>query len=405
MAQLVCMPRLSQTMTQGRVVEWLKREGEAVKKGEPLVSIESDKAEVEVEAPQSGVLRRVLLSAGEEASVNTPLAILAEAGEDIEHLLKGQPQAVSVAPPPPSSGAAAPAAPATPGKRQPVSPAARRIARELGVEISAVVGTGAGGLVTEKDVRAFAEKGGPTPAIEAPEDVQVIPLTGLRRRIAERLALSRRTAADVTTVADVDMSEVAALRKGPGFSYTAYVVWAAAQALREFPILNASLTEDRILVKRNIHIGVAVALEQGLVVPVIRSTDRKSVEEISREIDEWAARARDGKLTPDDMTGSTFTVTNSGAFGSLLFTPIINQPEVAVLGMGKVADTPVVREGQIVVRKVMYLCLSYDHRVVDGAPAVQFLQAVKRRLELPGTPPEADQAGGRAGRGSFSGVM
>ncbi len=405
MAQLVCMPRLSQTMTQGRVVEWLKREGEAIKKGEPLVSIESDKAEVEVEAPQSGVLRRVLLSAGEEASVDTPLAILAEAGEDIEHLLKGQPQAVSMAPPPASSGAAAPSAPATPGKQQPVSPAERRIARELGVEISQVVGTGAGGLVTEKDVRMFAEKGGPTPSIEAAEDAQVIPLTGLRRRIAERLALSRRTAADVTTVADVDMSEVAALRKGSGLSYTAYVVWAAAQALGEFAILNASLVEDRILVKRNVHIGVAVALEQGLVVPVIRSADRKSVGEISREIDEWAARARDGKLTPDDMTGSTFTVTNSGALGSLLFTPIINQPEVAVLGMGKVADTPVVREGQIVVRKIMYLCLSYDHRVVDGAPAVQFLQAVKRRLEQPGSPPGADRGSKRADEGSPSGVM
>lgn len=405
MAQLVCMPRLSQTMTQGRVVEWLKREGEAIKKGEPLVSIESDKAEVEVEAPQSGVLRRVLLSAGEEASVDTPLAILAEAGEDIEHLLKGQPQAVSVAPPPPSSGAAALSAPATPGKRQPVSPAARRIARELGVEISQVVGTGAGGLVTEKDVRMFAEKGGPTPSIEAAEDAQVIPLTGLRRRIAERLALSRRTAADVTTVADVDMSEVAALRKGSGLSYTAYVVWAAAQALGEFAILNASLVEDRILVKRKVHIGVAVALEQGLVVPVIRSADRKSVGEISREIDEWATRARNGQLTPDDMAGSTFTVTNSGAFGSLLFTPIINQPEVAVLGMGKVADTPVVREGQIVARKIMYLCLSYDHRVVDGAPAVQFLQAVKRRLEQPGSPPGADRGSKRADEGSPSGVM
>ncbi len=405
MAQLVCMPRLSQTMTQGRVVEWLKREGEAVKKGEPLVSIESDKAEVEVEAPQSGVLRRVLLPAGEEASVETPLAILAEAEENIEHLLIGRPQVVPVAPPPPASGAAVPAAPAVAGKRQPVSPAARRIARELGVEISHVVGTGAGGLVTEKDVRAFAGKGEPAPVIEAAEEAQVIPLTGLRRRIAERLALSRRTAADVTTVADVDMSEVAALRRVSGFSYTAYVAWAAAQALREFPILNASLVDDRILVKRNIHIGVAVALQQGLVVPVIRTADRKSVGEISREIDEWAAHARDGKLTPDDMTGSTFTVTNSGAFGSLLFTPIINQPEVAVLGMGKVADTPVVREGQVVVRKVMYLCLSYDHRVVDGAPAVQFLQAVKRRLEQAGTAPEADQAGGRAGGGSSSGVV
>jgi len=387
MAQQVLMPRLSQDMTQGRIVEWLKKEGEAVKEGEPLVSVESDKAEVELQAPQSGILRRVLVGAGEEADVGTPLAILAEADENIEALLekplKKAPQPAAAPPPLPSSETARPGALVPPGKRQPVSPVARRVARELGVEISHVVGTGAGGLVTEGDVRAFAAKGQAAPAVEAAENVQVIPLTGLRRRIAERVSLSRRTAADVTTVADVDMSEVAALRKASGFSYTAYVAWAAAQALRDFPILNASLDGDRILVKRDIHIGVAVALDQSLVVPVIRSADRKNVGEISREIDELAARARNGQITPDELKGSTFTVTNSGAFGSLLFTPIINQPEVAILGMGKVADTPVVRDGEIVVRKVMYLCLSYDHRVVDGAPAVQFLQAVKRRLEEP----------------------
>jgi pyruvate dehydrogenase E2 component (dihydrolipoamide acetyltransferase) len=405
MALQVRMPRLSQTMTKGRIVEWLKNEGDAVKAGEPLASIESDKAEMELEAPQSGVLRRVLVSAGEEADVDMPLAILAGAEEDIEALLRPQPRAVAVESPRPSAQVAAPASSQVPGKRQPVSPAARRVARELGVEISRVVGTGADGLVTEKDIRLFAEKAGSAPAIETDEDAQVIPLTGLRRRIAERLALSRRTAADVTTVVDVDMTEVAALRKGASLSYTAYVVWAVAQALREFPILNASMVEDRILVKRHIHVGVAVALEQGLVVPVIRSAERKSVEEISREVDEWATRARDGKLTPDDMAGSTFTVTNSGAFGSLLFTPIINQPEVAVLGMGKVADTPVVREGQIVVRNVMYLCLSYDHRVVDGAPAVQFLQAVRRRLEQPGTPPAADRGRNQAAEGTPSEVM
>ena len=387
MALHVRMPRLSQTMTQGRVVEWLKREGDPVKEGEPLVSIESDKAEVELEAPQSGILRRVLVLAGEEADVDTPLAILAGAEENIEELLTGRPQAAGVTAPPTPRETAVPGVPAAPGRRQAISPVARRVARELGVEISQVAGTGAGGLVTEKDVRAFASKGMAASVVEAPEDAQVIPLTGLRRRIAERVSLSRRTAADVTTVVDVDVSEVAALRKKSGSSYTAYVVWAAAQALREFPILNASLVEERILVKRDIHIGVAVALDQGLVVPVIRFADRKDVEGISREIDEMAARARDGQLTPDDLTGSTFTVTNSGAFGSLLFTPIINQPEVAILGMGKVADTPVVRDGAIVVRKVMYLCLSYDHRVVDGAPAVQFLQAVKRRLEQPGILP------------------
>jgi pyruvate dehydrogenase E2 component (dihydrolipoamide acetyltransferase) len=195
------------------------------------------------------------------------------------------------------------------------------------------------------------------------------------------MSLSRHTAADVTTVTDVDMTEIADLRKASKASYTAYVVWAAAQALRRFPILNASLVGEQILVKRDIHIGAAVALERGLMVPVVRFADRKSVEQISQEIDALAVRAQEGQLTPEELSGGTFTVTNSGGFGSLLFTPIINQPEVAILGMGKVAETPAVRGGQIVIRKLMYLCLSYDHRVVDGSPAVQFLSAVKHQLE------------------------
>ncbi|HEX7443802.1 MAG TPA: dihydrolipoamide acetyltransferase family protein, partial [Acidimicrobiales bacterium] len=360
-------------MTQGRIIKWLKQEGEAVKEGDPLVSIETDKAVMEVPSPSSGMLRLVLVKADQDADVGTPLAILASPEENIDALL-ANPETPSKTRVPPAVAAALAAPPeaaglnrtAGGGMRQPVSPAARRVARERGVDLSRVVGTGAGGLVTEGDVRTFASHGQPPLAREDPENADVIPFTGLRRRIAERLSLSRHTAADVTTVTDVDMTEVAALRKESKFSYTAYVVSAAAQALRTFPILNASLVGDQILVKREIHIGVAVALDRGLVVPVVRFADRKSVEEISREIDALAVRAQDGQLTPDDLTGSTFTVTNSGVFGSLLFTPIINPPEVAILGMGRVAETPAVRDGQIVVRRVMYLCLSYDHRVVDG---------------------------------------
>lgn len=244
------------------------------------------------------------------------------------------------------------------------------------------MGTGEDGLVTEKDVRAFASQRTVSPSVET-EAAQVIPLIGLRGRIAERMALSRRTAADVTTVMDVDMGQVAALHQATKYSYTAYVVWATAQALREHPRLNAWLAEDRIVVKRSVHMGVAVAIEEALVVPVLRDADRKSLGEIDQEIDDLAAKARAGQLTPDDLKGSSFTVTNSGVFGSLFFTPIINLPEVAILGMGKLADAPVVRQGQVVAGKLMYLCLSYDHRAVDGAIAVQFLQAVKRRLEKP----------------------
>ena len=384
MAQHVRMLRLSQEMTEGRIVEWLKREGDSVAEGEPVVSVETDKTEVEIQAPQSGILRRILVGEGEDANVGTPLGIVGEAGEDISGLLEmaeKTPIKPAEATELPSRGASIAAPSVGAVDRKPVSPVARRVARELGVDLSLVTGTGAGGLVTEEDVKVFASaRNGMSPQ-EAVEGVEVIPLTGLRRRIAERLSLSRRIAADVTTVADVDMSNVVTARKVSHLSYTAYVTWAVSQALREFPIMNASLIDDRILVKRDIHVGVAVALEQGLVVPVIRYADRKSAAEISREIHEQAMRARDGELTPEELAGGTFTVTNSGGFGSLLFTPIINYPEVGIVGMGKITDAPVVRNGDIVVRKIMYLSLSYDHRVVDGAVAVQFLQVVRRFLE------------------------
>ncbi len=402
MAQRVLMPRLSQEMDQGTIAEWLKHEGDVVVEGEPLLIIESDKAEVELPAPQSGTVRAILVVAGEEVTVGTVLAVIAAPDEEIDERpaategtgiqapaeAPAAPATVDGTPPPrPATTPALAAiptatarqgAPAAVGARMPVSPVARRVAAEAGVDVAQITGTGPDGLVTEADVRAFAAVQGQT---QARGDVEIIPLTGRRRRAADRLAMSRQTAADVTTVVDVDVTDVAAIRKRSGASYTAFVAWAAAQSLREFPILNASLVGDEIHIRKTIDLGVAVALEQGLVVPVIRTADRKTVEQISTEIDELAALARDEKLGPGELAGSSFTVTNSGAFGSLLFTPIINQPEVAILGMGKVADTPVVRAGEIVARKVMYLCLSYDHRVVDGAAAVQFLGAVKRRLE------------------------
>jgi pyruvate/2-oxoglutarate dehydrogenase complex dihydrolipoamide acyltransferase (E2) component len=376
MTHEVRMPVLSQSMIQGRVVEWLLKEGAKVNKGALLVVVESDKATHELEAPQAGILSKILVEAGMEVDVNTPIAIIADAYETGTPPSDATPSHVI------PIGSTVAAAPAPTGGRKPVSPAAKRLAQELKIDLSLVPGTGEDGLVTEKDLRAFAGQQTASAPTES-EDAQVIPLIGQRRRIAERMALSRRTAADVTTVMDVDLGRVAAVRSTSGFSYTAYTVWATAQGLKEFPLLNAWVEEDRIIVKRPVHMGVAVAIEGALVVPVLRNAERKSVGEIDKEINDLSAKARAGQLTPDDMKGSTFTVTNSGVFGSLLFTPIINLPEVAVLGMGKVADTPVVREGQVVAAKVMYLCLSYDHRAVDGATAVQFLQAVKIHLENP----------------------
>ncbi|MGA2503081.1 MAG: dihydrolipoamide acetyltransferase family protein [Anaerolineales bacterium] len=372
----VLMPVLSQSMIQGRVVEWLLKEGDKVDKGALLVIVESDKATHELEAQQGGILRKILVDAGTEVDVGTPLAIIADADE------QGTAQDGTTASKASQVGISVPAAIPAGGGRKPISPAAKRLAQELGINVAQVTGTGEGGLVTEKDLRAFASQHAATAPTET-EDIQVIPLIGQRGRIAERMALSRRTAADVTTVVDVDMGRVSALHLATKFSYTAYVAWATVQALREFSLLNAWLAEDRIFVKRAVNLGVAVAIEGALVVPVIRNADHKSVGEIDKEINDLGAKARAGQLTPDDMKGSTFTLTNSGVFGSLLFTPIINLPEVAVLGMGKVADTPVVRQGQVVAAKMMYLCLSYDHRAVDGATAVQYLQAVKRCLEKP----------------------
>ncbi len=372
MTHEVRMPVLSQSMIQGRVVEWLINEGQKVEKGALLVVVESDKATHELEAPQAGILRKILVAAGSEVDVDTPLAIIA--GEDEPGYAMGASQ-VSL------TEQVNPPAPVLPSVgRRPVSPAAKRLAKELGIDISLIPGAGEDGLITEKDVRLYISEHS-APLATPVEDVQVIPLTGQRARIAERLSLSRHTAADVTTVMDVDMSLVVSLHGQTGCSYTAYVAWAASRALHEFPLLNAWVEEDRIIVKSAIHMGVAVALESGLVVPVLRQIERKSVAAIDQEINSLGDRARANQLTPDDMKGSTFTLTNSGVFGSLLFTPIINLPEVAILGMGKVADAAVVRQGQVVASKVMYLCLTYDHRAVDGSTAVQFLQSVKNRLE------------------------
>jgi pyruvate/2-oxoglutarate dehydrogenase complex dihydrolipoamide acyltransferase (E2) component len=328
MALHVLIPRLSQDMTQWRIVEWLKKEGEAVREGEPLVSIESDKAEVELQAPQSGILRRVLVAA--------PPSL-------------------------PSGEMMATPTPATPGKRQPISPAARGVARELGVEISQVVGSGAGGR---------GRRGRPgDPAHRPPPSYRGMGLIqsahGGGRHDGDRCGHEQSGRSPETH--GLLVHRVRCLGGGPGLARVPHSECVPGR-------------EPDPGQERHSHRGGRGA-DQSLVVAVVRSADRNSVAEISREIDELATRARNGQLTPDELKGSTFTVTNSGAFGSLLFTPIINQPEVAILAMGKVADTPVAREGQVVVRKVMYLCLSYDHRVVDGIPAVQFLQAVKRRLE------------------------
>lgn len=386
MSTQLTMPRLSQDMESGTIVEWLKKEGDLVERGEAILVVETDKANVDVEAPESGVLLRIVAPEGTDAPIGAPLAIIGAAGEATDAVAPAEvgspktPGAIPhVATAEPASPAAEPPSPAAiqPSERQPASPAAKRVARELGVDLALVTGTGPDGLISEADVRARAERG----AAADSEDVEVVPLEGMRRRIADRLALSRRTAADVTTVIDVAMDAVARVRKETGLSYTTYVAWALARSLPEFPDINATFVDNEIHRHKKVNLGVAVAIDDGLVVPVVRDAARMTPQAIEDEVGRLAALARDGRIQPADMSGATFTVTNSGTFGSLLFTPIINLPEVAILGVGRVADVPVVRDGQVVPGKVMYLSLSYDHRVVDGATAVKFLAAVKQRLQ------------------------
>ena len=411
------MPQLTQTMSEATIICWHKREGDPIRAGELLLEVMTDKANVEVESPVGGVLGRILVAGGEVA-VGVPIAVILAPGEALTDPTTENVKASSASVPLDASESAFAAQACTPvgalagPARRRVSPRAKRLAEQRGIDLERVVPTGPAGLITESDVRRHLELPpsdvpAPSAAVlvgpglsetpvspvnptavpsDAPPSVdgeEVIPLLGLRKIIAERVSLSRRTAADVTTVAEVDMSEVSGLRERMDITYTAFVARAVAQALTEFPILNSMLQDDRIIVRKRIHLGVAVATDGGLLVPVVRDAHTMSLRQIGLELADLAKRGSEGHLNPDELTGSTFTLTNSGVFGSLLFTPIINPPESGIVGMGKIVKTPVVRDNQIVIRKMMYLCLTYDHRVVDGAYAVRFLQRVKALLEEP----------------------
>lgn len=379
----VRVPQVTQTMSECTINRWLKSEGETVEAGEPLFEMETDKANVEVESPGSGRLARILVTSG-AVPVGEVIAVILAPGEKLPERAASE----AAAPTAPRAAAvtqqASPALgrQAAPTGRVRVSPLARRLASEHGIDLSAVVPTGPGGLITEEDVRRCLATPPIAPAPAKGEEI--IPLIGIRKTIADRLSLSRRTAADVTTVAEVDMTDVSALREHEDITFTAFVAAATVMALAEFPILNSRLQDDKIIISKSVHLGVAVAIDEGLKVPVIRDAHTKGLRQIGAELADLAKRGAAGQLTPAELTGSTFTITNSGVFGAVLSTPIINPPESAILGMGRIAKEPVVLDDRIVIRKMMYLCLSYDHRVVDGAPAVKFLQRVKLLLEQPG---------------------
>lgn len=372
MVTKVVMPRLSLTMKEGTVVQWFKKEGDPVQKGEPLVEVLSEKVTYDVEAPESGLLRRILAGEGSSVPIDQAVGLIGSADEPITQI------EMERATPPREIEAAAPTLPSPDeaAEKVPASPAAKRLAKELQVDLTQVKGTGPEGRIVEDDVRLYSEQFATKPKV-----LETIPMVGIRKTTAERLALSARTAPHSTVVMEVDMSNAAKIHKETQLSYTEMLVKAVATALREHRIMNATLEDEQIKVFEDINVGVAVAAENGLVVPVIRNADRKSLSEISSALRELVEKAGHGKLTREDMAGGTFTITNLGMYDVDLFIPIINPPETAILGVGRVIEKPVAVNGQVTIRPAMQLSLAYDHRIVDGAPAAKFLQTVKQILE------------------------
>jgi len=399
MAVEIQMPSLGLSIPDGTIERWLKKEGDRVEKGELLVVIMTEKVTVDLPAETSGVLLKILCPAGTKVKVGEIIAIIGEAGEG----LQGIPKAAQ--PTPPSSPKTSPAPPSHKERGDlKVSPLALRIAMEHGIDIREVAADFPGKKIGKDEVLSFVEKkkakgpekgAGPIPAAGSAAEAagEAKPLTGPLRVMAEHMAMSARTAARVTTMAEVDMAELVKLRQALKekfqkeyeikLTFVPFVMRAMVEGIKEFPILNASLRGEEVVFHRSVNIGMAVDTGESLLVPVMKDVSGKSIVDLSREITRLSARARDGKLLLGDIQEGTITLTNAGVYGALLATPIIHQPQSAILWMGKVMDTPVAREGQVVIRPMMYLCLSYDHRIVMGAQAVRFLQVVKKNLENP----------------------
>jgi pyruvate dehydrogenase E2 component (dihydrolipoamide acetyltransferase) len=399
----VRMPKLGMAMKKGKVKSWLVAEGGPVEKGAPLLEIMTDKINAVVEAPASGVLGKVLAAANSELPVGALLGLIGEPGEAMNVPEGPTPVAASGT----SAASAAPvASPAGKGTApagtavgsQPevlASPAARRLARDLGIDISRVPPSAPGKRLTTDDVEAFAASAPPSAAaaqqavVEAPAG-EAIPFEGIRRVVAERLHESLQTMAQVTVSREAEVAGLVARRGqlAPGFeaatglrlSYTDLLVDTVARLLLEHRMLNSTLEDECIRVADAVHMGVAVALEDGLIVPVIRDAHTKSLVEIARDRTELAAKAQAGGLGLDEIEGGTFTISNLGAFGADSFTPIVNPPQCAILGVGRIVEKPVVVAGEVVVQPTMWLSLTFDHRLVDGAPAARFLQALSARL-------------------------
>ncbi|MBB4723481.1 dihydrolipoyllysine-residue succinyltransferase [Xanthomonas euvesicatoria] len=398
MATEVKVPVLPESVSDATIASWHKKAGEAVKRDENLVDLETDKVVLEVPSPVDGVLKEIKFDTGSTVTSNQILAIIEEgavaaaAPAEAKKADVPAPAAAAPAAAPAPAAAAAPAA-ASKSAADALPPGARFSAITQGVDPSQVEGTGRRGAVTKEDIVNFAKAGGVGKASGARPEERV-PMTRVRKTIAKRLMESKNSTAMLTTFNEVNLAKVSAARKelqdefqkahGIKLGFMSFFVKAAANALQRFPLVNASIDGDDIIYHGYSDISIAVSTDKGLVTPVLRNVERQSFADVEQGIADYAAKARAGKLGLDDLQGGTFTITNGGTFGSLLSTPIINPPQSAILGMHAIKERPIAENGQVVIAPMMYLALSYDHRIIDGKDSVQFLVDIKNQLENPG---------------------
>jgi len=372
MATDIKMPQLGESIAEGTVVKWLVQVGGMIEKDQSLVEVETEKVALEIPSPATGVLSEIIVKEGETVLVGTLLArIDSTPSSEVINRVGGT--------------VVRPMESVSEGDDC-YSPAVRQLAKEHGVDLTQVKGTGAGGRVTKKDVQDFmAQRGAPaktTTAIgEQSMGEELLPFTPMRKTIADRMVKSRQTSAHVTTFFEADFSSIAKFRESRSLTYIPFVIRAVTRAIREVPIVNSAWGEQGIFIKKDIHVGIATALEEGLLVPVVRHADRKGLTQLAKEVTDLAERARSKKLTPEEVQGGTFTITNHGGFGSLFSTPIIHQPQIAILGVGAIQKRVVAIDEAIAIRPMGYLSLSFDHRVIDGATADQFMAKVRDYLE------------------------
>lgn len=398
MATEVKVPVLPESVSDATIASWHKKAGEAVKRDENLVDLETDKVVLEVPSPVDGVLKEIKFETGSTVTSNQILAIIEEgavaAAAPAEEKKADAPAAAAApaAAPAPAAAAAPAPAPASKSAADSLPPGARFAAITQGVDPSQVEGTGRRGAVTKEDIVNFAKAGGVGKASGARPEERVA-MTRVRKTIAKRLMESKNSTAMLTTFNEVNLAKVSAARKelqdefqkahGIKLGFMSFFVKAAANALQRFPLVNASIDGDDIIYHGYSDISIAVSTDKGLVTPVLRNVERQSFAEVEQGIADYAAKARAGKLGLDDLQGGTFTITNGGTFGSLLSTPIINPPQSAILGMHAIKERPIAENGQVVIAPMMYLALSYDHRIIDGKDSVQFLVDIKNQLENP----------------------